>query len=96
VAKRAVITMEDDREITSLHFSICTGASGDDDHKQRWSFVTLDSILKYCAPQSAERFMESLVTVSKEVMSAKDAEKEAAGDGQGPRRPGRVTRRHTV
>lgn len=55
--KHARIILKDDRAITSLRYSICTGASGDID-KMTWSFVTLDSILKYCSSESAQRFME--------------------------------------
>ena len=47
-------------------------APGDSDNMS-WSFVTLDSILKYCSPHNARHFCESLVTVSKEVMEAKDS-----------------------
>ena len=77
MAKHARITLKDDRAITSLRYSICTGASGDSD-KMTWSFVTLDSILKYCSDDSAQRFVESLVTVSREVMEARDGERIAA------------------
>jgi hypothetical protein len=71
MAKRARILLEDDRAITSLRYSICTGASGDGENMS-WSFVTLDSILKYCSPDNAQQFCESLVTVSTEVMAAKN------------------------
>lgn len=80
MAKHVRIILEDDRAITSLHYSICTDAYGDTD-KRSWSFVTLDSILKYCAPESAQCFMESLVNVSKEIISARNAKKEIAGNG---------------
>jgi hypothetical protein len=49
--------------------SIATEISGD----TKWSFVTLDSILKYCSPESARQFMDSLVVVSGEVMEARAA-----------------------
>ena len=70
MAKHARILLKDDRAITSLRYSICTGASGDSE-SMRWSFVTLDSILKYCSPDNAQHFCESLVTVSKEILEAK-------------------------
>src|SRR5208282_4249707 len=42
--KVARIVLENDRAITSLRYSIATDISAD----TKWSFVTLDSILKYC------------------------------------------------
>ena len=74
--KHARILLKDDRAITSLRYSICTGASGDGENMS-WSFVTLDSILRYCSPDNAQQFCESLVTVSKEIMEAKDRKRNA-------------------
>ena len=76
MARHARILLKGDRAITSLRYSICTGASGDSEHMS-WSFVTLDSILKYCSPDNAQHFCESLVTVSKEVMEAKGRQRNA-------------------
>jgi hypothetical protein len=38
----------------------------------------LDSILKYCSPESARRFMDSLVTVSGEIMAAREDQRQAS------------------
>jgi len=72
--KVARIVLKNDRAITSLRYSIATNISGD----TKWSFVTLDSILKYCSPESARQFMDSLVTVSGEVMAAREDQRQAS------------------
>jgi hypothetical protein len=72
--KVARIVLENDRAITSLRYSIATDISGD----TKWSFVILDSILKYCSPENAQQFMDSLVTVSGEIMEARDCQRQAS------------------
>jgi len=57
-----------------LRYSIASDISDD----TKWSFVTLDSILKYCSPESAQQFMDSLVTVSGEIMEARDCQRQAS------------------
>jgi hypothetical protein len=76
MAKHARILLKDDRAITSLRYSICAGASGNSEN-MTWSFVTLDSILKYCSPDNAQHFCESLVAVSKEILEAKEGKRNA-------------------
>jgi hypothetical protein len=57
-----------------LRYSIATDISGD----TKWSFVTLDSILKYCSPESAQHSMDSLVTVSGEILEVRDCQRQAS------------------